>query len=171
MDNTLNIVGSISNAVAAIAAVVAIGVTIWNFKTDKKEQKQERKAERKGVLYKESVIDFWLKKISADISAINQEMLQLSENKTVTSDVLQELYRRIRTDSQSWLYELEIIKVFNEKLYNEVKDDVEKVVDTYSVIINKSLEKGVIPENFGIKINRKLIVIRKKIYKRYLLLV
>ena len=171
MNNTLNVVGSISNAVAALAAVVAIGVTMWNFKTDKKEQKQERKAEKKGILYKESVIDFWLKKISRDISAINQEILQLSENKTVTSDVLQELYRRIRTDSQSWLYEMEIIKVFNEKLYNEVKDDVEKVVDTYSMIINKSLEKGEIPENFGIKINRKLIVIRKKIYKRYLLLV
>ena len=37
-----NIIGSISNAIAAICAVAAIVVTVWNFKSDRREQKKRK---------------------------------------------------------------------------------------------------------------------------------
>lgn len=170
MNETLNIIGSISNAVAAIAAVIAIVVTITHYQTDKSEQKQERLAEKKGVLFKESVIDSWLKKIAEDITMINQELVQLSEDKLISNEKLKELYFRMRALSRNWLYEVEIIKVFNEKLYDNVKEEVERIVDMYSTILIVGLDQGEISKSSTDKINKRLTVIRRKIYKKYFML-
>ena len=54
---TWDIIGSMSNAIAAICAVVAIGVPVWNFRSDKKEQKKEKSNLKRSELYKKVIID------------------------------------------------------------------------------------------------------------------
>jgi len=171
MNEVMDIIGSISNAIAAIAAVVAIIVTIKHYKSEKTEQKQERITGKRGILFKESVIDSCLKNISEDISVINHELIQLSKEKSVTTKTLKKLYRSMRSTSQNWLYEMEIIKVFNEELYNEVKTDVENIVDAYSVVISEALAKGEVLEKPTAKIDSRLMLMRRRIYKTYFTLV
>lgn len=171
MENFLNVLGGISNAIAAVSAVVAIVVTVKYYNKDKDEQKKERISEKKAALYKESIIDTWLNKMTGDISNINKEIMLLSQRSTFSLDALQELYNRIRLDSKMWLYEMEIIKVFNEKLYEEIKNEVEKIIDTYSEIIITSIKNGYIEKDFTVKINKRQVFIRRRLYKKYLKLV
>lgn len=171
MENFLNVLGGISNAIAAVSAVVAIVVTVKYYNKDKDEQKKERISEKKAALYKESIIDTWLNKMTGDISNINKEIMLLSQRSTFSLDALQELYNRIRLDSKMWLYEMEIIKVFNEKLYEENKNEVEKIIDTYSEIIITSIKNGYIEKDFTVKINKRQVFIRRRLYKKYLKLV
>ena len=73
-----NIIGSISNAIAAICAVAAIVVTVWNFKSDRREQKKENLCIKLRELYKKTVIDSFLKIVDENISKDAQAFFETS---------------------------------------------------------------------------------------------
>lgn len=70
---TWDIIGSLSNAIAALCAVLAIGVTVWNFRSDKREQKKEKLSLKLSELYKQIVIDSMLKTEDEKIRYINNK--------------------------------------------------------------------------------------------------
>lgn len=166
MQEFLNVVGNIANAVAAICAVYAIVETHNHYERDKQDEKAAHVSEKKDTLYKECVIDCFVNKIIRDISEINREMLQIALNDDI--DALQEIYIKLRVDSQVWLYEIEIIKFFNIGLYNEVRKKIENLIDTYSKIIDKGVSSGRISKYFTSEINKELTIIKTILYKEYL---
>ncbi len=78
MGHVLTMIGSISNVLAAMCAVVAIFITIRNFKSDREEQEKIRYKLRMSELYKQVVIDTILKAENERIMDINHKLYQMS---------------------------------------------------------------------------------------------
>ena len=82
----LSIVGSLSSAIAAICAVVTVGITIKSIKDDRHEQKRERQTRKLSELYKKTVIDSVLKTVEKKILRSIQ-LLGCSNRKTGTESI------------------------------------------------------------------------------------
>ena len=168
MQDILNFVGSFANAVAAGCAVFAIIETHTKYKQDKQDEKDLRISEKKSTLYKESVIDFLSNDVMKSVSEINKEMLNIASSRPLDQDALKEVYNHMRIETQGWIYELEILKFFNQSLYVDVKKRFETIIDLYSKIINRSIKSGYLSRNYGTEINKELTNIKKRLYKEYL---
>ena len=168
MGEFLDFLGSVSNAVAAGCAVYALVVTHRQYEKTKQDEKDRKISEKKDVLFKESVIDYFVYNIMKDISDINKEIIQLKQKGNFESDDLKAIYDRLRVESQVWLYEIEILKFFDNKLYIEVKKKMQDLIDIYSQIINKSVKDNRIPLSFSADINKQLTVIKTMLYKEYI---
>ncbi|MCM1039076.1 MAG: hypothetical protein NC314_12890 [Roseburia sp.] len=163
----LNIIGGLSNAVAAICAVVAIVVTVQNFKSDRQEQKKEKLSSKLRELYKQAIIDDFLKVEDEKIDCINKRLDKMSQTqfdegamREISDDMMSELHNCLR--------KAEIIKLFNRKLYQKIRLITENILDTYSKLINKSMEHRFVSKAFEQQINSQWIELKRSVYECYI---
>ena len=162
-----NIIGSVSNSIAAICAVVAIVVTVRNFKSDRQEQKKEKLSIKHCELYKQAIIDDFLKAENEKIKYINESLYNMSQVQ-FDENTMKEISDYMMSGQHDCLREVEIIKLFNRKLYQEIKQITENIFETYSKIINKSMERNRISINYEQKIRPQWIKLRSSIYECYI---
>lgn len=163
----LNIIGSVSNGIAAICAVVAIIVTVRNFKSDREEQKREKLSFKLRELYKQAVIDSILEIENEKIGYINDRLYKMSLGK-FDENVMKELYEYIISGEHDCLREAEMIKLFNQKLCSEIKQITENIFDTYSKIINDAMRYKFISKNYEQQIRQVWIKLKESIYECYI---
>ncbi len=120
-----SILGSISNAIAAICAVVAICVTVRNFKSDREEQKKEKLSFKFSELYKQAIIDTVLKIEDEKIRYINDKLYKMM-SVGVNGDIMKELSETMMSDAHECLMEVEIIRFFSKELWREAKQITEQ---------------------------------------------
>lgn len=161
-----NIIGSVSNAIAAICAVIAIGVTVWNFRSDKQEQKREKLSLKFGELYKQTIIDSMLKMEDEKIRYINDRLYKMSSQFDETA--MKELSDYMISGMHDCLREAEIIKLFNRELCREAKQSTEHIFDAYGQIINKSMSRRFVSKNFDQPIRAEWIKLRSAVYECYI---
>lgn len=162
-----SILGSISNAIAAICAVVAICVTVRNFKSDREEQKKEKLSLKFSELYKQAVIDTVLKIEDEKIRYINDKLYKMI-SVGVNEDIMKELSETMMSDAHECLMEVEIIRFFSKELWREAKQVTEQIFDTYSEIINKSMQHGFISKSFESLISKKWTKLKDSVYECYI---
>lgn len=162
-----NIIGSISNAIAAICAVAAIVVTVWNFKSDRREQKKENLCIKLRELYKKTVIDSFLKIVDENIRDINDNLNRFSREEFDENE-MKRFYDYMSSGLHDCLLEVETIRTFNQELYREVQQITEKISDTYGEIINKAVSHRYVLNNYERKIMPDWIKLRNAIYKCYI---
>ena len=163
----LNIIGGLSNAVAAICAVVAIVVTVRNFKSDRQEQTKEKLSIKLRELYKQAIIDDFLEVADEKIDYINESLYKMSQVQ-FDEEAMKEIFDYMMSGQHDCLREVEIIRLFNRKLCQEIEQITEKIFDTYSEIINKSMKRKFILGNFERQINPQWIKLRNSIYECYI---
>jgi hypothetical protein len=161
-----SILGSLSNAVAAICAVAAIWVTIRNFKIDKEEQKEEKLSIKLSELYKQAVIDSMLKTEEEKIRYMNDKLYKMSSD--FNKDIMEELSDYMISGTHECLLETEIVKLFSKELYQEIKKGTEQIFDEYGKIINKSMQSGYVSKYFEDPIRKEWINLKNRIYQCYI---
>ena len=162
-----NIIGSVSNSIAAFCAVVAIVVTVRNFKSDRQEQKKEKLSIKHCELYKQAIIDDFLEVEDEKIDYINESLYKMSQVQ-FDENAMKEISDYVTSGQHDCLREAEIIKLFNQKLYQEIKQITEKIFDAYGEIVNKSMKYRRISRNFEQQIRPLWIKLRSSIYKCYI---
>lgn len=162
-----NIIGSISNAIAAICAVAAIIVTIWNFRSDRQEQMRENLCIKLRELYKKAVIDSFLKIADEKMRDINDNLNRFLRE-GFDENEMKRFCDYMILGAHDCLGEAETIRIFNEELYREVKQTTEKIFDTYGEIINKAVSHRYALNNYERKIMPDWIKLRNSIYKCYI---
>ena len=162
----LNIVGGLSNAIAAISAVVAICITVQNFKSDRQEQAKEKLCIKLRELYKQAIIDTFLKMEDEKIKYINDSLYQMSQ-KHFGENVVRGLSAYMMLGLHDCLREAEIVKIFNQKLCREVKHITEIIFDKYSSIINNAVKSKFISKNYEHQLRTEWIKLRSSIYECY----
>ncbi|MCM1184538.1 MAG: hypothetical protein NC337_14300 [Roseburia sp.] len=163
----MELVGNVSNSIAAVCAVVTIIITVQNFRNDKQEQKKEKLRLKLSELYKQAVIDSMLKLEDEKIRYINDRLYQVSSSQ-FDETVMKELYEYMEFGMHDCLREAEIIKLFNLELCQKTKQSTEHIFDAYSQIINKSMSLKFIPKNFDRTIRREWLELRRYIYECYI---
>ena len=167
MKDVFTMIGSISNALAAICAVIAIYITVRNFKADRVEQEKIRQKLRMSELYKQVVIDTVLKEVNERIMDISHKLYQMSAG-TFEESVLQQIYKCMDSGMHDCLKEAEMIKLFHSGLCLKVKEHIEHISDIYGDIINTSMRRRRIPGNFEQKVNEELLKLQKAVYQCYI---
>lgn len=162
-----NIIGSASNAIAAICAVVAIAVTVWNFKSDRKEQVKEKLSIKLRELYKQVIIDSFLKFEDEKISHINDSLSKMARER-YDENKMKELSEYMMSGQHDCLREAEMIKIFNQKLCREVKQITENIFEKYSKFINKAVENKSVSKAYEYQIRPEWIKLRSSIYECYI---
>ncbi len=167
MGHVLTMIGSISNVLAAMCAVVAIFITIRNFKSDREEQEKIRYKLRMSELYKQVVIDTILKAENERIMDINHKLYQMSTG-DFDESLLKQIYQRMNSGMHDCLKEAEMIKLFHSGLCMKVKEHTEHISDIYGDTINTSMRRRRIPGNFEQKVNEELLKLQSAIYQCYI---
>lgn len=162
-----NILGSIANAIAAICAVVAIVVTVWSFKSERRAQKKEKLCINLGELYKTAVIDVFLKIEDEKMKYINDNLNRFSRE-GFNENRMKELSDYMMLGLHDCLREAEIIKIFNRDLYREAKQVTEHIFDTYSELINKAVSRKYILGDNERQTRPDWLKLRSDIYKCYI---
>ncbi|MDE6602924.1 MAG: hypothetical protein K2K90_12355 [Lachnospiraceae bacterium] len=162
-----NIIGNIANAIAAICAVAAIVVTVRNFKSDRQEQKKEKLCIKLGELYKTAIIDTFLKIEDEKIRYINENLNRFSRQRFDENEI-KELSDYMMVGLHDCLREAEIIKIFNQELYREVKQITEHIFDTYSEIINNAVSRRYVFRDNERQTRPDWLKLRSSIYKCYI---
>lgn len=162
-----NIIGSMSNSIAAICAVVAIVVTVWNFRSDRKEQTKEKLSVKLRELYKQAVIDSFLKLEDEKIGYINDRLSKMSRGE-FDENKLKELSEYMMLGQHDCLREADMVKIFNKKLCREVKQITENIFEKYSTIINSAVKCKFISKNYEYQIRPEWIKLRSSIYECYI---
>lgn len=162
----LNIVGGISNAVAAICAVVAIFVTVRNVKSDRKAQVKEKSSLILRELYKQDMIDSMLKTVEEKMKYMDGVLNKMPHTK-FDEDELEELYKYMSFGCHDSLREAEMIKFYNQNMRMEVKKKIEKIFDEYSRIINHAMEKKYIIRDYERRTRREWMSLKESIYECY----
>ncbi|MCM1048026.1 MAG: hypothetical protein NC433_06350 [Clostridiales bacterium] len=163
----LSFIGGVSNAIAAICAMVAIKVTVKNYNSDREEQTKEKLNIKFRELYKQAVIDDFLETEDKKIHRISDRLYEMTQTR-INEDDIQELYNNMTPILYDCLRSAEIIKFFNRNLYGEIKKIIENIFDVYGEIINKAIEHKFISINFERPIITKLTELRSAIYKCYI---
>lgn len=93
----LDIIGAISNAIAAVCAAIAICITVWSYKTDQTAHKIERTKSKLSELYKQTIIDTMLQNMDDIIKQLNIGLHQMSSTK-IDDEVLQQFSQNIMSE-------------------------------------------------------------------------
>lgn len=163
----LNILGYVSNTIAAVCAVIAIKVTVNNYKSDREAQTKEKLCNKFRELYKQAVIDDFLETEDKKIYCIGDSLYKVSRS-SFDENTIKEIYNNMTSVLHDCLRNAEIIKFFNRKLYQDIKQIIENIFDTYSKIINKAIEHKFVSPNFERSIRVEWIELRNAIYKCYI---
>lgn len=163
----LDIIGAISNAIAAICAAIAICITVWSYKTDQTAHKIERTISKLSELYKQTIIDTMLQNMDDIIKQLNIGLHQMSSIK-IDDEILQQFSQNIMSEMHFFLWEIEFVKLFNQKLYQQTKTISEHISDSYSNLINKSSKRKYIPPYFEESIQKDWVELKRAIYECYI---
>ena len=163
----LSIVGSLSSAIAAICAVVTVGITIKSIKDDRHEQKRERQTRKLSELYKKTVIDSVLKTVEKKIEYINAELYGMAGHGFQESE-MKDLADYVMAGVHGCLRDAEIIKLFNKKLCQETKQLTESIFDAYGQIINKSIRQKRVSKYFERDIDPNWDKLKTSLYEYYI---
>ena len=162
-----NIIGSVSNSIAAICAVVAIAVTVWNFRSDRHEQTKEKLSAKLRELYKQAIIDYFLKLEDEKMGYINTSLSKMSRGE-FDENKMKELSEYMMLGQHDCLREAEMVKIFNQKLYCDVKQITENIFEKYSKFINNAVKYKYISKNYEQQIRPEWIKLRSSIYECYI---
>lgn len=162
-----SILGSVSNAIAAVCAVVAICVTVRNFRSDKEEQKKDKLSLKLSELYKQAIIDNVLKIEDEKIRYIDGKLCKMM-SAGFDENVMKELSDTMMSNEQECLMEVELIRLFNVELWQEARQITEHIFDTYGKAINKSMQSRRIVTSFNGTINKEWTKLRRSVYECYI---
>lgn len=168
MNNTLDLIGTVSNAIAAICAVVAIWITITNYRKEQLAIGEARKEEKIKNLYKEYVLDSFLKQVEGTILQTNRKLYEIAQNGTCDEIRLKNIYDSFLAEAHGWTTDVAIIKMLaNNSLYSRVKDLLYDILELYGKIINESTKRKRVSIYFEKEIKEQLANLKRELLLFY----
>lgn len=168
MNDILNIIGAISNVVAAICAVVAIGVTVWNLKREHAEFEKNRKEEEERKIYKEYVLDYFWKNVEQTIQKTNQQLYGMVRRENFEESELENIYETFMVVAHGWKSDAEIVRYLADtQRYRKTTKFLNDILELYGQVVNDAVKSKRVSVVFEQKIKNKCVEVRNLLLDYY----